>query len=153
MRQSIRRICSKVTFLCGVVTFTTGLTGRVDWSTFSVFLIFCVVCVGFVGSFIVGVRVCLTTTVIVVIIAGTFRFNPGVVFFLFELTALVSIVTWFFAIVASWFGLSGVLLYRLLCSSVYLQFIGGFQIFQFQLPFKMRHNLFICAILQMRLVI
>ena len=50
-----------------------------------------------------------------------------------------------------WFGLFGVLLCGLLRHSVYLQFLLGFQTIQFQLPFKMSHNLFICAILQMRL--
>ena len=60
-------------------------------------------CFGIVGSFIVGVKVCLTT--IIVVIVGTIRVILGSVFFSFELTALVPIVAWLFARVASGFGL------------------------------------------------
>ena len=48
-RQSVRCVCSKVTFLCGMVSFSTGLTGWIDRSRTSVFLILCNVCIGIVG--------------------------------------------------------------------------------------------------------
>ena len=157
-RQSVRCIRSKLTFFCGVVSFTTGLTGWVPQVSQGgshrspVFLIFCIACVGFVGNFFGGVRVCLTTTISIAIMVGTFRVISGLVFFWFELTTLVPIVTWVFAVVASWLGFFGVLLCSLLRHSVYLQFIWGFQTIQLHFLFKMRHKLFICAILQIRLV-
>ena len=89
---SVRCVCFKVTFLCGLVNFTTSPTGWVDRSRFSVFLIICIACVSIVGSFIVGVRVRLTT--VIVVIVGTICVFSGVFFFSFELAALFPIVTW-----------------------------------------------------------
>ena len=127
VRQSNRCICSELTFLCGVVSFTTGLTGWVHRYRSSVFLIICVVCVGIIVNFIVGVRFCLIS--IIVVIFGPIRVISSLVVFSFELTALVPIVTWLSAMVASWFGLFGVLLCCLLRHSVYFHFIRGFQRF------------------------
>ena len=79
-----------------MISLTRGLTSWVDKSMSSVFLIICIACVDIVGSFIVGVRVCLTTTVITVVIVSTFRVIWGLVFFSFELMAQDSIVTWVF---------------------------------------------------------
>ena len=87
------------------------------------------------GIVIDVVRVCLTTTINVVLVS-TLRVILGLVFISFELTALVLKVTWLFAVVASWFGFSWVLLCGLLRHSVYLQFIWGFQTIQFQLSLK-----------------
>ena len=108
-------VCSKVAFLCGVVSSTTGLTRCEHRSRSSVSLIICIVRFGIVRNFAVGVRVCLGTTIVVV---GTIRFISGWVFFSFELTALNLIATWFFAMVAHWFGLFRVLLWDLLRHSV-----------------------------------
>ena len=113
-----------------MVSFTIGLTGWVDRSRSSVFFTTFIVCVG-----IVGVRVCLTT-IIVVVIVTTIRVISGLVFFSCELTALVSIVTWLFAVVASWFGLFWVLLCGLMPHSCYMLFIWGFQTIQFQLLYR-----------------
>ena len=135
-----------------MASFTTGLTGWLNKSRSSVFLIICTVCVGIVGNFNVGVRVCLTTTIIVVQIVGPIGVISGLVYFSFEWTALIPIVTWLLAMVASWFGLFGVLLCRLMRHSVYLQFIGGFQTIRFHFPSKIRTILFIRAIFQVRLV-
>ena len=60
-RRSLSCVCSKVTILCGMVSFTTGLKGRVDRSRFSVISGICIVCVGIVKNLFVGVTVCLTT--------------------------------------------------------------------------------------------
>ena len=97
-----------------MASFTTGLTGWVDRSRSSVFLISFIGCVGIFGKLIFGVRVCLTITIIIVAIVGTAGVLPGLLFFSLELTVLVPIVTWFFAMVANWFGLFRVLLCSLL---------------------------------------
>ena len=110
-----------------MVCFATGLTGWIHRSGFSVFLILCIVCVGIVGNLIVGVRIYLTTVIVVVVFAGTFRVVLGLVFLSFELTALVSTVTRLFAVVASWFGLFCVLLCALLPHGIYRQLIWSFQ--------------------------
>ena len=133
----------------GVVDSATCLTGWEDRSRSSVSLTIYSVCFGIVCNFVVGVRVCLGTTIVIV---GTIRIFSGLVFLSFELTTLILIVTWFLTMMARWFGLVRVLLWGLLRHSVYWHFVWSFQTIQFQLPFKMRHNLFIRAILQVRLV-
>ena len=125
--RSVRCVCYKVTFLCGVVSSTTGLTGWEDRSRSCVSLIICIVRVGIVWSFIVGVGVCLSTTIVIVGIFGTIRVISGLVFFSFQLTALILIVTWLFAMLASWSGPFRGLLWGLMRHSVYLHFICGFQ--------------------------
>ena len=150
-RRSVRCLCSKVTILCGVVSVTNCLTGWVDRSRSSLLNI-CIACVGIVGNFIVRVRVCNSSSIVFVAIVGSIRFILGWVFSSFKLAGLVPIVTCLFAKAASWFGLLRVLLCSLLRHSVFLKFIWGFLTIQFQLLFKMRHNLFICAVLQTRLV-
>ena len=90
-----------------MVRFTLGLTGWVDRCSFSAIPVIRIVCVGIVRNPSAGVRVCLPTVIVFVAIAGTIRVVLGLVFFSFELTALVSVVTWLFAVVASWFGFFG----------------------------------------------
>ena len=119
-----------------MVSFTTGLTECVDRSEFSVFLILCIVCGGIVENLIVGVRINLTSVIIVVVVAGAIRVVLGLVFVSFELTTLASIVTGLSEVVANWFGLFWVLLCGLLRHIIYLQLIWIFQTFQFQLPLK-----------------
>ena len=104
---------------------------------FSVIPVICKNCIGFVENPIVGVRVFLTSVIVVVVIAGPTRVVLALVLLVFELTALVSIVTWLFAVVTSWFGFFWVLLCGLLRHSIYLQCIWGFQAIPFQIPFKM----------------
>ena len=77
------------------------------------------------------------TTVIVVVFAGTVRVVLGLVFLFFEFTALVSVVTWPFAVVTIWFGFFWIFLCGLLRHSFFMQFIWRFQTIQFQLPSKM----------------
>ena len=120
-RWFVRCVCSKVAFLSKKASFTTGLIGWVDRSRSSLSSNVCVFSVGIVRNFIVGVDVCLTTIIFVVIVS-TIRFVLGLVFLSFELTALVSILAWLFAVVASWFGffwvlLRGLLRHKLICSS------------------------------------
>ena len=76
----------------------------------SVSLIVCIVRLICDWCFMVGVRVRLGTTIAVFVVCGTIRVVLGLVFLSFELTAPISIVTWFFAVVARWSGLIRVLL-------------------------------------------
>ena len=98
-KWSIRCIWSKVEFPCGMVTFTTGLTGCVDRSRCSVFSIICIVCIGIVGNSIVRVRV-FSNTKTKVVIVSTIRVSSGLFFLSFELMALASMVTWIIEVVA-----------------------------------------------------
>ena len=91
-RRSVCCVWSKVAFLCAAIRSTTGLTGWEDRSRSSVFLIIYIVRLGTVWIFIVGVWVCFGTTIVIV---GTIRIISGLVFFSFELTALILIVTCF----------------------------------------------------------
>ena len=150
-RRSTNCVCSRDTFLCGMLSFFTCLTGWVDKSKFSVFLIICNVGLVIVRILIVGIWVCVTTNNIIVLF-GTIRVVLGWVFLAVEMTALVSIVTWFLAVVASWFGFVWVLLCGLLRHTIYLQLMWSLQSIHFQLFLKIWHKLFICATLQMRLV-
>ena len=137
LRRSTNCVCSKVTIFCGMVSFTTGLTGWEDRSWFSVISVVCIVRVDIVGHLIVGVRVCLNTVIVVVVVAGTIRVVLGLVFFSFALTALVSKVTWLFAVVTSWFEFFWILLSGFLRYNFYLQLNWSFQTVLFHLLFKM----------------
>ena len=66
----------------------------------------------------VGVRVCLGTTIVVFVICSTICVVLDLAFLSLELTALTSIVTWFFAMVACWFGFFRVLFSVLLHYSI-----------------------------------
>ena len=103
--------------MVGSITCPTGWEDR---SRPSVSLNSYIVCFGIVCSFVVGVRVCFGTTIVIV---GIVRIIPGLVFFSFELTALILLVTWFFTMVARWFGFVRVLLWGLLRHSVYGHFV------------------------------
>ena len=72
---------------------TTCFAGWEDRSRSPVSLIVYIVCPGIVWNFGFGVRFCLGT---IIVIVGTIRFISGLVFFSFELTALILIVIWFF---------------------------------------------------------
>ena len=87
-RRSISCVCCKVEFLCGMISFTTDLTRWVDRSEFHAFLIDCFDCVDIVGNLVVGVRICITTVIVVVIVC-TIRVLLGSFFLWYELKALV----------------------------------------------------------------
>ena len=137
VRRFISCVCSKVKFLCGMVSFITGLTGWIDKSSFFVISVICIVPVGIVGNLIVGARVCLATVFVVAVIAGTIFVALGLVLPLFELMALVSVVAWLFELVTSWFGFFLSLLCDLLRHSIQMQRIWSFPTVQFQRSFKM----------------
>ena len=102
-RRSICCIVSKLMFLSGVLGFTTGLTRWVDGSWFSVISVVCVFGVSIIGILFVGVRVCLTT-VIVYVFTITICVVFSLVLLSFELTELIWLVTWFFAVVTCRLG-------------------------------------------------
>ena len=121
-RRSVRCDCSKIAFLCGVISSTTCLTGWKNRSRSSVFLIIYIVSFGIDCNFVVvGVRVCLGTSIVVV---GTVCIISRLVFLSFELTALILIVSWFFTMVARWPGLVGVLLWAC-CVTVFMGVSSG----------------------------
>ena len=117
-KRSVRCVCSKVASLCGVVCSATCLTGWKDRSRSSVSLIICIVRLVCDWCFMVGVRVCLGTAIAVFVICSTICVVLDLVFLSFELTALISILTWLFAMVACWFGFFRVLLFVLLHHSI-----------------------------------
>ena len=117
-RRCVRCVCSKVASLCGVVCSAACLTGWKERSRFSVSLIICIVRLVCDWCFVVGVRVCLGTTIVVFVICSTICIVLDLVFLSFELTVLISIVTWLFAMVACWSGLFRVLLCVLLHHSI-----------------------------------
>ena len=114
-KQSISCVCSKKTFVGGMVCFTTGLT----W--FSVFSAVCFVFIGVLGSIVDGVRVRLTTIVVIVVANTICIVWPWSLSF--ELILPVSVVTWIFAMMTSWFGFSWNPCVACCVSVLYLQLI------------------------------
>ena len=88
-------------------------------------LIICIVRFVCDWCFMVGVRVCLGTTIVVFVFCSTICIVLDLVFLSFELTALISIVTWLFAMVACWFGFFRILLCVLLHHSIQLLSSGA----------------------------
>ena len=95
-----------------------------DSPWFSIISVVYVVCVGIVGNVVVGVRVC-STTVVVLVIAGKISSSLGVAELSFELTTLISVMAWPFAVVTSWFGFRRIWFCGLLRHSSHLQFFGA----------------------------
>ena len=109
-----------------MVGFAISLSGWVDVSWLSSISVVCVVGVSFIRILAVGVRVCLTT-VVVIFIARTNFVALRVVFFSFEMTAQISVVTWLFAMVTCRLGVFGVWFCEMMRHSICLLFIGGFK--------------------------
>ena len=124
-KRSISCIGSIITFLCGMVCLVTScLTGWVN----SFLLSF-----GSVTDFVVAVRIVdvavrvrgIDVTVFVSrIILIIFSF----IWLLFQQSTLISIMSWFFTVVARWFG--PVSICRIVADSIYLQLIRSFQTVQ-----------------------
>ena len=113
-RRSVGCISSKMAFLCGVVCFFTCLTGWVDSFRLSF---------SFVTVFVV---------VSVVNITVRFRGIGGTVFvpgnnlnifsllsLSFQQATLISVMSWFFTVVARWFGFVGISVCGFLAHIVY----------------------------------
>ena len=115
-RRSISCVGSKVTFFCGVVCLPTCLTGWINsfWLSFRSVTVFIVV--GVVPE--VGIRVrggggTVSVSRFILIIFSLFSL-------FFQQSALISIMTWFFTVVARWFGSVDISVCGLLAHSVYL---------------------------------
>ena len=144
-RRSICCVCSKLTFLYGMVSFTTGVTSYIGVGYLSIRLLvlFALVLLEIL-LLECELRVCLTTIFDVFLNAGILFVVLGMVF---VFTALVLVRTWLCAVVTSWFEFFWILLRH----SIYLQLIWSFQSIHFQFSFRMWHNLLNYVILQMRL--
>ena len=124
MTRSVCCIGSNIVFLCGMVRFATGLKGWVDSSRFSVNSDVCIVIIANTNViFVVAVRVGLATAII---LAGSVFFAFVLVFLFFDLTALVSIVAWFFPVMTCQFGFFSVRFCGVLHQNVQWQLFWGF---------------------------
>ena len=113
-RQSIGCIGSKVAFFCGVVCFPTCLLGWVDSFRLSF---------SFVTVFVVVIVVDITVRVRGI---GGVAFVSGIILIIFSLfslffqqATLISVMSWFFTVVARWFGSAGISVCGLLAHIVY----------------------------------
>ena len=113
-RRSISCIGSKITFLCGVVYFSTCLTGWVN--SF---------CLSF-SSVTVSVNVVVVDIIVRVRGIGVTVFASGIILIVFSLfslflqqATLISVMSGFFTVVARWFGSVDVSVCGLLAHFVY----------------------------------
>ena len=113
--RSIGCIGSKIAFICGVVCFSTCLTGWVN--SFRLFL----------GSFTVFAVVVVVDVAVLVRVIGATVFVSRIILNIFSLfllfsqqATLISVMSWFFTVVARWFGSAGISVCGLLANSVYL---------------------------------
>ena len=113
-RRSIGCIGSKITFLCGVVCFSTGLTGWVNsfrLSFSSVIVSIIVVVVGITVR-VRGVGVTVFVSRVILVVFSLFSLS-------FQRATLIPVVSWFFTVVTRWFGSVGVSLCGLLTHIIY----------------------------------
>ena len=113
-RRSIGCIGSKVTFLCGVVCFSTCLTGWVNsfWLSFSSIAVFVVIIVADIAVRVRGIGVTVFVSGIILIVFSLFSL-------FFQQATLISVMSWLFTVVARWFGSVGVSICGLLAHIVY----------------------------------
>ena len=115
-RRSIGCIGSKVAFPCGVVCFSTCLTGWVNsirLSFGSVFVSVVVVIIVGVAVRVRGIGVTVFVSMIILIIFSLFSL-------FFQQSTLIYVMYWFFTVVARWFGSVDISVCGLLAHSVYL---------------------------------
>ena len=103
-RRSIGCIGSKITFLCGVVCFSTCLTGWVDSFRISLSSVTVFVVIAIIVDLGVRIRV-IGATVFVSRIIFTF-FSLFSLFF--QQATLISVTSCFITVVARWFGSVGI---------------------------------------------
>ena len=110
-------IGSNITSLCGVVRFATCLTGRMNsfWLRFSSVTVCEVVVVIIIGvvvwDIVIGVTVFVSRIILII-----FSFFS----LFFQQATLISLMPWFSAVVARWFGSISISVCELLAHSVYL---------------------------------
>ena len=110
---SVGCIGSNVTFLCGVVCFSTCLTGWVDsfWLPFSSIAVF-VIIVADIAVRVRGIGVTVFVSGFILIVFSLFSL-------FFQQAALVSVMSCFFIVVARWFCSVSFSVCGLLAHSVY----------------------------------
>ena len=113
-RRSIRCIGSKVTFLCGVVCFSTCLTGWVNSFrlSFSSVVVSIIVVVVDITVLVRGVGVTVFVSRVSLVVASLFLL-------FFQQATLISVMSWFFTVVALWFGSFGISVCGFLAHIIY----------------------------------
>ena len=107
-------IGSNITSVCGVVRFATCLAGWINsfWLSFSFVTVFVVVSVVNITVRVRGIGGTVFVSGIILIIFGLFSL-------FFQQATLISVMSWFFTVVARWFGSVSVSVCGLLAHIVY----------------------------------
>ena len=105
---------SNITSVCGVVRFATCLAGWINsfWLSFSFVTVFVVVSVVNITVRVRGIGGTVFVSGIILIIFGFFSM-------FFQQATLISVMSWFFTVVARWFGSVGISVCGLLAHIVY----------------------------------
>ena len=115
-RRSIGCVGSEVAFLCRVVCFSTFLAVWVN----SFRLYFCSVTVFVVVIVIVDVAVRVRGIGVTGFVSWIFLFIFSLFSLFFQQFTLISVMSWFFTVVARWFGSLGISVFDLLVHIGYL---------------------------------
>ena len=115
-RRSICCIGSIITFLCGMVSLATCLTGWVNSSRLSFGSVTDSVVVVGIVHFAVRVRGIGITVFVSRIILIIFSLFSQC----FQQSALIFIMSWFFTVVTRWFGSVSICIYSIVAHSIYL---------------------------------
>ena len=107
-------IGSNITSVCGMVRFATCLAGWINsfWLSFSFVTVFVVVSVVNITVRVRGIGGTFFISGIILIIFGLFSL-------FFQQPTLISVMSWFFTVVARWFGSVGISVCGLLAHIVY----------------------------------
>ena len=103
-----------ITSVCGVVRFATCLAEWINsfWLSFSLVTVFVVVSVGNITVRVRGIGGTVFVSGIILNIFGLFSL-------FFQQATLISVMSWFFTVVARWFGSVGISICGLLAHIVY----------------------------------
>ena len=115
-RRSIGCIGSMIVSLCGMVCLTTCLTGWVN----SFWLFFSSVTVCVVVVKIVDVAVWVRAFGITVFVSRNILIIFSLLSLFFQQSALIFIMSWFFTLMARWFGSISICIYSIVAYSIYL---------------------------------
>ena len=113
-RWSIGCIGSLIASLCGMVCLTTCLTGRVNsfWLSFrSVTVSVIIVGIADIAVWVRGVGITTFVSRIILIISSLLSL-------FFKQSALIFILSWFFTVVARWFGSFSICIYSIVAHSI-----------------------------------
>ena len=107
-------IGSNITSVCGVVCFATCLAGWINnfWLSFSFVTVFVVVSVVNITVRVRGIGCTVFVSGIILIVFSLFSL-------FFQQATLISVMSWFFTVVARWLGSAGISVCGLLAHIVY----------------------------------